>query len=181
MKVYCVDDNPLHRKKSKELVERACDVKNVKNCEIIECVNGREFLDSANGTSPALVMLDINMPELDGLSTLVKLRKLNKLTKIIMVSSESADAVLRFKSKERSAITDEKKLELLNKVVERIRANKEEEGKINSVLEACGNLGLDPVAIARHLGADEYIAKPYNVNDASHIVSNLISAASLFH
>jgi len=181
MKVYCVDDNPLHRKKSKELVEHACNIKNVKNCEIIECVNGRDFLDRAKGTSPALVMLDINMPELDGLSTLVKIRKQNKLTKIVMVSSESADAVLRFKSKEREAISDQKKLDLLNKVVDRIRSNNEEEGKINSVLEACGNLNLDPVVIARHLGANEYIAKPYNIDEASHIVSNLISAASLFH
>ena len=181
MKVYCVDDNPLHRKKSKELVEHACKTKNVKNCEIIECVNGREFLEKSNGTSPALVMLDINMPELDGLSTLVKLRKMNRITKIIMVSSESAEAVLRFKSKERVEISDQKKLELLHKVIDRVQSNKEEEGKINSVLEACGNLNLDPVVIARHLGADEYIAKPYNIDDASSIVSNLISAASLFH
>ena len=179
MYLFCADDNPIQLKRASELLELMCKEKNIDNYEIVEFQNGAELLEKAAVITPSVILLDINMPVLDGLSTLVKLRSSNSKAKIIMVSSEDSNVVKRFAKGGRTEIDDSKKTELFNKVVERVRKNKEEEGKINSVLDACGNLGLDPVQVAKDLGADEYILKPYEAEEACKVLLKHVTASTL--
>lgn len=181
MYIYCVDDNLIQLKKAKTLAETACEKKNVSKYKIVECKDGAELLRCAKLNTPSMVLLDIHMPILDGLSTLVRLRNSDDKMVIIMVSSENADNVKRFSARERSDIDNEKKHELLEKVVERVRTGKDEKGKINSVLEACGNLGLDPVDIAKKLGANGYIQKPYDSEEASNTLLKHMTASFIIN
>jgi CheY-like chemotaxis protein len=177
MYIYCADDNPLQLRRAKELVEVACKEKKFNNVEIVECRDGAELLQAVQKNVPAMILLDINMPVLDGLSALARIRSDDKKIKIIMVSSEDSKVIRRFKSGERSEIDDAKKVELLKKVVDRVKKGNKEEGKINSILEACGNLGLDPIQVAMDLGADEFIQKPYESGVAGKVLAKYMTAS----
>ena len=54
---------------------------------IIEAANGREALDLYRQERPDLVLLDVNMPVLDGLATLRALRKMDPEVVAIMLTS----------------------------------------------------------------------------------------------
>ena len=56
--------------------------------------NGKEALEQFDRTSPDLVLLDINMPVLDGIATLRELRRKSGKVAIVMLTSlASADVV----------------------------------------------------------------------------------------
>jgi two-component system LytT family response regulator len=62
LRLLIVDDEPLARQRTRRLLERIPDV------EIVgECSNGREALAVIEAQPPDVLLLDINMPELDGL------------------------------------------------------------------------------------------------------------------
>lgn len=62
LRVLVVDDEKLARQRVKELLAREADV------EVIgECSNGVEAVQAIEALGPDLVLLDIRMPELDGL------------------------------------------------------------------------------------------------------------------
>ncbi len=58
---------------------------------IIEASNGLEALDAVNTNDIKLILLDIMMPKLDGLSALMKIREKNNLP-IIMLSAKTEDS-----------------------------------------------------------------------------------------
>jgi YesN/AraC family two-component response regulator len=64
-------------------------------CEIVgEADDGRRALELFEKTSPDLVLLDINMPVMDGLETLKALRERSETVAIVMLTSlASADIV----------------------------------------------------------------------------------------
>jgi len=64
-------------------------------CEIVaEAANGREALELFDQTAPDLVLLDINMPVMDGIAALKALRARSDKVAIVMLSSlASADVV----------------------------------------------------------------------------------------
>lgn len=56
--------------------------------EFIFAENGRQALEMMDTNSDiSMVLSDINMPEMDGLTLLVKLSESNPLTKVVMVSA----------------------------------------------------------------------------------------------
>ena len=60
-----VDDEPLARRRIRNLLTREGDV------EIIaECANGKEAIESLEASSPDVLFLDIQMPEIDGFDVL---------------------------------------------------------------------------------------------------------------
>jgi len=64
-------------------------------CEVVaEAANGREALEQFDRTSPDLVLLDINMPVMDGIAALKELRRKSGTVAIVMLTSlASADVV----------------------------------------------------------------------------------------
>jgi len=64
-------------------------------CQVVgEATNGKEALDLFDQTSPDLVLLDINMPVMDGIAALKALRvKSDKVAIVMLTSLASADIV----------------------------------------------------------------------------------------
>ena len=68
------------------------------DCVVIEAANGEEGLAAAAREKPDLILLDITMPVMDGLTMLAKLKEDDTLKKmpVIMLTAESGrDKVLR--------------------------------------------------------------------------------------
>jgi two-component system chemotaxis response regulator CheY len=80
-KILLVDDEP-HIRKFVGLL-----LKQIGSPTIIEAANGEEALALYQQERPDLVLLDINMPGLDGLATLRKLRELDPEVVVIMLTS----------------------------------------------------------------------------------------------
>lgn len=65
------------------------------NYEIYEAFNGMEALDIVRKNDIHLVLLDIMMPELDGIQTMIKIRETSNVPVILLTAkSEDADKVL---------------------------------------------------------------------------------------
>lgn len=64
-----------------------------KGYEVIEATNGKEGLLKAKDKNPDLILLDIRMPVMDGMTMLRQLRKTdsNKKTKVIMLTNIEPD------------------------------------------------------------------------------------------
>lgn len=60
---------------------------------VLEALNGREALDVMEKDSPELVITDINMPEMDGLTLIQEIRQKpqHACTPILVVSTETSD------------------------------------------------------------------------------------------
>ena len=61
------------------------------DCVVIEAANGEEGLAAAAREKPDLILLDITMPVMDGVTMLAKLKEDDalKLTPVIMLTAES--------------------------------------------------------------------------------------------
>ena len=68
---------------------------NSMGCEVVaEAANGKEALALFDTTAPDLILLDINMPVMDGLAALKALREKSESVAIVMLTSlASADVV----------------------------------------------------------------------------------------
>ena len=60
-----VDDEPLARRRIRHLLNEAPDVE-----VVAECANGKDAIESLEGSPPDLLFLDIQMPEIDGFDVL---------------------------------------------------------------------------------------------------------------
>lgn len=84
-----VDDEPLARERLRTLLAAETEI------EIIgECVNGREAVAAVKRQRPDLLLLDIQMPELDGFQTLAQLPP--PLPAVIFVTAFDEHAVKAF-------------------------------------------------------------------------------------
>ena len=82
-KVLVVDDDPDICDLVRELLERA-------GYQVSQASNGLEGLRVLYETRPDLVLLDVNMPELDGWTTLARMRDLSE-TPVIMLTARSGE------------------------------------------------------------------------------------------
>jgi len=91
LRVLIVDDEPLVRRGLRRMLH---------NCEGIEIAgearNGREALARIDELGPDLVLLDVRMPELDGLAVLRALEVVGKVPGIIFVTAYDRYAVAAF-------------------------------------------------------------------------------------
>ncbi len=80
-KILVVDDAAFMRMMMKDILTKG-------NHEVVgEAEDGKQCLIEYTRLKPELVTLDITMPELDGLNTLLALKKLDPSAKVIMVSA----------------------------------------------------------------------------------------------
>jgi CheY-like chemotaxis protein len=66
--IVVVDDNAASRELIRELLDPV-------EYRIVEAVNGRDALTQITASDPDLVLLDIQLPELDGYSVIARLRQ----------------------------------------------------------------------------------------------------------
>ncbi len=62
--------------------------------EVLEAVDGRDALDKLKGQKVNLILCDVNMPNMDGITFLKEVKQLAtyKFTPIIMLTTESQEA-----------------------------------------------------------------------------------------
>jgi DNA-binding response OmpR family regulator len=82
-RILVVDDDEDIRLLVRELLERA-------GYEVIEAADGREALKLMYSSPPALVLLDITMPDLDGYQTLERIRDLSDVP-VAMLTARSQE------------------------------------------------------------------------------------------
>jgi DNA-binding response OmpR family regulator len=78
-KVLVIDDEP-------SIVELFTDYLNGQGFDVISAGGGEEGLDRLRLDGPDIVLLDMRMPDLDGLETLRRIRKVNLRVPVLMVS-----------------------------------------------------------------------------------------------
>jgi DNA-binding NarL/FixJ family response regulator len=180
-KLFCTDDVPLHLTMVQSTLKMLA-AKGLQTEIIGTATNGQEAINKYQTlfntkNLPDVMTLDIRMPTLDGLSALVKIKHLNPNQKIVMVSSEDESTVS--KTKIVHQISDAEKFDLIQKVATRVKGGSSEPGKINQILQACDELHINPIQVAKQLGANGYIHKPYDA-DKTLLVINAVLANKPF-
>jgi DNA-binding NarL/FixJ family response regulator len=88
VRVVIVDDHPLFRDGLRSLLE-------ARGVEVVgEAGNGREGIALARRTRPDVVLMDLAMPEMDGLTATRALLAENPETKIVILTASDEDADL---------------------------------------------------------------------------------------
>ncbi len=87
MKLLIVDDSTMLR----DMLSYALNEGGYN--DVVEAVDGVDGLEKAKGTQFDLVITDINMPNMDGLTFVTELRKLNQYSKtpILVLTTERSD------------------------------------------------------------------------------------------
>jgi DNA-binding NarL/FixJ family response regulator len=60
-----------------------------------EALNGREAVEKANSLKPDLAILDISMPDLDGLQATRRIREVVPTTKVVVLTMHDSDQMVR--------------------------------------------------------------------------------------
>lgn len=78
-KILVVDDNPVSRELIREVLEGA-------QIKILEAADGQEALDRIEEEEPDLVLLDIDLPVMDGYEVLRIVRNQSRFDNLIVVA-----------------------------------------------------------------------------------------------
>ena len=88
--ILIADDHPLFREALSYIASSL-----LSECRIIEATNYNETLELAKSESFKLMFVDLNMPDAQGLTDLVMLKKLAPSTPIIIVSAHEEPEIIR--------------------------------------------------------------------------------------
>lgn len=83
MKIMLVDDSRTMRNIQKSVLAQ------LGHTQVEEACDGRDALSKVGAFQPDLLLVDWNMPNMDGLSFVKAFRQSNRTTPIIMVTTES--------------------------------------------------------------------------------------------
>lgn len=86
MNVLVVDDSGAMRK----IIIAALAKTDLKGARIVEAADGKEALAKFYDGNFAFILSDWNMPEMNGLEFVTKVRMVDKRVKIIMITTESS-------------------------------------------------------------------------------------------
>lgn len=88
-----VDDAPIARDIEYAFLSR-------EGYEVIEATDGDEAVEKYPRLTPALVILDIMMPHMDGISALKKIKKINPMARVIICSAADDYRLIELAKKE---------------------------------------------------------------------------------
>ena len=97
MKIALADDHALYRKGIAALLEDIVDAE-----LIFEAENGQDLLDKLQHQQAELILLDLEMPILDGIATLPRIKSSYPDCKVVIISLHSDEGLL-FQLKELGA------------------------------------------------------------------------------
>jgi two-component system chemotaxis response regulator CheY len=92
--VLVVDDSATMRQQTRTLLQ-------TNGYTVVEAGNGAEGLEAAKGNSVGLVIVDVNMPVMNGIEMIGKLRKMDNYGKtpiFVLTTESSGDIVTRGKA-----------------------------------------------------------------------------------
>jgi len=85
IKILLADDSAFMRKILKDILTEAGFV------NFIEVANGKEAIEKCESEKPDLALLDVVMPEVDGVATV---KEIGHKTKVVMVSAVGQESVI---------------------------------------------------------------------------------------
>jgi len=88
--IILADDHELVRKSIAALLRDEPDFE-----VVAECSNGREMLDLVADRRPAVAIIDVAMPELNGVEATRRIRELSPATRIIVLSNYADETYVR--------------------------------------------------------------------------------------
>jgi two-component system, cell cycle response regulator DivK len=74
-RILVAEDNAVNLELLREMLEGL-------RCEVVEAINGEQALAKVEETEPDLILLDINMPKLNGYDVLTRLRQNRKFSAV---------------------------------------------------------------------------------------------------
>lgn len=86
MKIMLIDDSKTMRNIQKSVLTQ------LGYTQLAEACDGQDALSKVGAFQPDLILVDWNMPNMDGLSFVKAFRQTNKATPLIMVTTESEKA-----------------------------------------------------------------------------------------
>lgn len=89
-RVLLADDHALVRKSLQALLDRQKDIE-----VVATAVNGREAVRLAQTVEPDIIIMDVSMPELDGIRAAAEIQALGLKAKIIMLSMHHSSALVQ--------------------------------------------------------------------------------------
>lgn len=98
-KILLVEDNEMNRDMLSRRLER-------KGFEVVTAVDGQEGLDKAKSSAPDLILMDVDLPVLDGLEATRRL-KADDATKSIPIIALTAHALVEDRAKSFEAGCDD--------------------------------------------------------------------------
>lgn len=84
--ILIVDDNKINRVITKRILQTKGYI-----CDVAE--DGIEAIDKLKGTQYDLILMDINMPKIDGIETTKRIRETNKVTPIVALTAVEEDQI----------------------------------------------------------------------------------------
>ena len=108
--ILLIDDHPMLRTGVKQLISMAPDI-----TVVGEASNGEQGIELAESLDPDLILLDLNMPGMNGLETLDKLREKSLSGRIVVFSvSNHEEDVVTVTDEETGALTPEGNLTMVD-------------------------------------------------------------------
>jgi len=83
VRVLVVDDQPIVRSATRSLLEATREFEAVG-----EAASGTEALDAVDQLEPDLVLLDVRMPDMDGIEAAARIRAAHRRTVVVLMSSD---------------------------------------------------------------------------------------------
>ena len=136
----------------------------------IEASNGAQVLSLCTSEHPDLIILDIMMPVVDGLTALEELRKTTDIPVILLTAkSTEHDQLSGFRLGADDYITKPFSPSLL---VVRVQALLRRQGKISTKRVQCGNVYIDDIAHAAYLGSEQLELTPKEYDLLLYFIEN---------
>lgn len=90
IRVVIADDHNLIRQGLRQLLDRERDID-----VVAEASDGREAIDIVRRTSPDVVVMDVEMPEMNGIEATTRIREMHSDTQMVMLSMYSDPYLIR--------------------------------------------------------------------------------------